>query len=99
MAQGNNSLPQGNLTTKFGSGVLFVTYSLLVQGFGKAEPPPKTAEIEGGVDPEQPPQQAPKQEWRVPRGSRLHQIVAWLRSGKGDPLVVRALFPCLTSHA
>ena len=31
---------------------------------------------------------------KVPRGSRLHQIVEWLSGGEGDPLIVG--FP--TSH-
>ena len=34
---------------------------------------------------------------KVPRGSRLHQIVEWLKGGEGDPLIVSPLYKLLAS--
>ncbi len=67
--------------------------SLLVQDFGKAGA--ELAEhvvggqgvsIGGGRN-------APVQA-KVPRGSRLHQIVEWLKGGEGDPLIVSHSCAC-----
>ena len=92
--QGNSALPQGNLDSHFGEGVLFVTYSLLISGSAKGAS--GTTKVEGA---------APDVTLR--KGTRLYQIVQWLRSGDGDPLIVRPLserfqsatFPvCLTQQ-
>lgn len=74
--QGNSSLPQGNLDTNFGEGVLFVTYSLLISGSVKGGS--ATVKVEGAAP-----------DVMLRKGTRLHQIVQWLRNGDGDPLIVR----------
>ncbi len=74
--QGNSSLPQGNLDTHFGEGVLFVTYSLLISGSVKGGS--ATVKVEGAAP-----------DVMLRKGTRLHQIVQWLSNGDGDPLIVR----------
>ena len=77
--QGNSSLPSGNLDKHFEDGVLFVTYSLLISGSAKGAS--GATKIEGS---------APDVTLR--KGTRLYQIVQWLKSGAGDPLIVRLLY-------
>ena len=75
IVQGNSLLPQGNLDSHFGDGVLFVTYSLLISGSARGASGP--TKVEGA---------APDVTLR--KGTRLYQIVQWLQNGDGDPLIV-----------
>lgn len=68
-------MPQGNLDKHYGQGVLFVTYSLLISGSAKGSG--GTEHVEGWP-----------QDIMLRKGTRLHQIVQWLRGGDGDPLIV-----------
>jgi hypothetical protein len=72
--QGNQALPKGNLSKLYEEGVLFVTYSLLVHSAKRLK---ETNEP-----------QAADSKYHIQRGSRLQQIVDWLRGGDGDPLIV-----------
>ena len=78
--QGNTPLPKGNLERHYSKGVLFVTYSLLVSNTkSMAEPRLPGAEKAADV----------QNEFRIPKGSRLEQIINWLKGGDGDALIVR----------
>lgn len=73
--QGGGTLPKGRLDKAFKSGVLFITYSLLVVGAKHwASKASKNAgeELTTAID----------------KTSRLHQIIEWLGSGEGDPIIV-----------
>lgn len=71
----SKSLPKGNLDSYIRQGVVFVTYSLLVQGSKEA-----LLETPGGEQPD-------AANTRLTRGSRLEQIVNWLK-GDEKPLIV-----------
>lgn len=79
--QGNTPLPKGPLAKHHSEGVLFVTYSLLVSNTKQMTEPKLPGSGEAT---------AQEQEWRIPKGTRLQQIVDWLDGGEGDPLIVRA---------
>ncbi len=96
--QGNTPLPKGSLAKHYSEGVLFVTYSLLVSNTKQMTEPklPGTGEAAA----------AEPQDWRIPKGTRLQQIVDWLDGGEGDPLIVRpgptswsaSVFLCALRH-
>lgn len=78
--QGNTPLPKGNLERHYSEGVLFVTYSLLVSNTkSMAEPRLPGADKAADV----------QNDFRIPKGSRLEQIINWLNGGDGDALIVR----------
>ena len=72
--QGSASIPKGKIDKHFQEGVLFVTYSLLVTA-AKAMAQDVDNTQTGGVD-----------HW-LPPGSRLAQIVEWLKKEEA-PLIV-----------
>lgn len=72
--QGSATIPKGRIDKHFKAGVLFVTYSLLVTN-AKAMAQDVTNGETGGVDAQ------------IPSGSRLAQIVEWLK-GETAPLIV-----------
>ena len=76
--QGTNPLPKGRLDKHHTSGVLFVTYSLLVSMHGAKELPAlRAGDLNQNTDA------------RIPRDSRLEQIVHWLSGDVGGaPLIV-----------
>ncbi|CAL8463694.1 g3228 [Coccomyxa elongata] len=77
--QGNTPLPKGNLERHYSEGVLFVTYSLLVSNTkSMAEPRLPGADKAADV----------QNDFRIPKGSRLEQIINWLKGGDGDALIV-----------
>ncbi|BDA48430.1 probable protein strawberry notch homolog 1 [Coccomyxa sp. Obi] len=77
--QGNTPLPKGNLEKHYSEGVLFVTYSLLVSNT-KSMAEPKLPGAENAAD--------VQNDFRIPKGSRLEQIINWLKGGDGDSLIV-----------
>ncbi|MEW5318589.1 MAG: hypothetical protein WDW38_009802 [Sanguina aurantia] len=79
-----NSLPKGDLSKLFPSGVLFVTYSLLVRKNGGEdgdEPAPVAAPVARRT-------KAQTLSDRFPAESRLTQIVNWLGEGDGECLII-----------
>lgn len=77
--QGNTPIPKGKIEKNFRHGVLFVTYSLLVANA-------KSMGEETTNDPA-----AMQIDARIPAGSRLAQIVDWL---KGDEAALIVLDEC-----
>lgn len=78
-------MPKGNLEKYYSEGVLFVTYSLLVSNT-KSMAEPKVPGAEKAAD--------VQNDFRIPKGSRLEQIVNWLKGGDGDSLIVRVPLVC-----
>ena len=72
--KGNGSMPNGDLNEMTTSGVVFCTYSLLIQGSGKvADLGKEGADLETLL---------------MKKGSRLEQLVRWLRQDPRGPLIV-----------
>ena len=72
--KGNGSMPNGDLNDMTQRGVVFCTYSLLIQGSGKvADLGKEGADLETLL---------------MKKGSRLEQLVRWLRQDPHGPLIV-----------
>lgn len=71
-------MPKGNLSKLYDEGVIYLTYSLLVHSSKALKETNAPLAADNVVH-------------HIPKGSRLQQIVDWLRSGKGDPLIVRTI--------
>lgn len=73
--QGNASIPKGRIDKHFESGVVFITYSLLVSNAKSMAEENTDGTADTALDP------------RIPTGSRLAQIVEWLK-GDAAPLII-----------
>lgn len=73
--QGNASIPKGRIDKHFSQGVLFITYSLLVSNAKSMADETTDGTVDTALDP------------RIPAGSRLAQVVDWLK-GDEAPLIV-----------
>lgn len=73
--QGNTTIPKGRIEKSFRQGVLFVTYSLLVSNAKSMGNETADGSSDAQIDA------------KIPAGSRLEQIVDWLK-GDENPLVI-----------
>lgn len=73
--QGNATLPKGRIDKHFRQGVLFVTYSLLVSNAKSMGDENADGSSNAPID------------MAIPAGSRLAQIVDWLK-GDEEPLII-----------
>ena len=71
-----DGLPRGRLDSVCREGVLFMTYSLLVQNLKSAKDDTVTTALE-----------VKQLDKSIPQGSRLEQVVEWLK-GEAEPLVI-----------
>ncbi|KAL4451948.1 hypothetical protein ABPG75_007610 [Micractinium tetrahymenae] len=89
--KGSEAVPTGRALERFGDGVLFVTYSLLISGLNSGRKNAKR-KTEGADDDGAPAAgvaaAAAHGRINVPDGSRLAQIIRWLNGSKQPPLIV-----------
>ena len=75
LVQGSSSIPKGRIDKHFSQGVLFITYSLLVSNAKGMADETTDGSVDAALDP------------RIPAGSRLAQVVDWLK-GDETPLII-----------
>ncbi|KAK9815308.1 hypothetical protein WJX72_001386 [[Myrmecia] bisecta] len=75
-----STLPSASvrLDREWPEGVLFVTYSLLISGSRSGGKDDKDMELGDST----------QKTWKIPKGSRLKQIVEWLSGKGGEPLII-----------